>query len=93
MLRIGNLGDVIKASGDTEKASRYPKDYPVLAIQGVIGSAHWWRTNEYWIPNNGWFVLAVSELYAARRDRKIEGERVGNTFDLEGWRKSIFGAR
>jgi hypothetical protein len=42
---------------------------------------HWWRTNEYWIPNNAWTLLALSRLHAAR----CPGAGVTSDPDLQTW--------
>ncbi|HET7558724.1 MAG TPA: glycoside hydrolase family 9 protein, partial [Limnochordia bacterium] len=40
---------------------------PILAVAppGAGGLTDQWQTNEYWVPNNSWFIYAATELAAA----------------------------
>ncbi|HEX6972532.1 MAG TPA: glycoside hydrolase family 9 protein [Limnochordia bacterium] len=64
LLPTGDVGDVAAASGHTAAVNALDPDYPILAVKGVLGDTAWWRTNEYWIPNNAWFILAAAALQA-----------------------------
>lgn len=65
LLPAGDVGDIAKASGHTAAVGALDPNYPILAVRGRLGDTAWWRTNEYWIPNNAWFILATTALQAA----------------------------
>ncbi len=50
-----------------EKNDGMQTGMPVLD-QGESGVTGQWQTNEYWVPNQGWFLCALSEVAQARQD-------------------------
>jgi hypothetical protein len=57
----GGVVNGINGGKDGDK----PNNLPEMA-RGTSGVTDKWQTNEYWIPNQGWFLSALSELTKAR---------------------------
>jgi hypothetical protein len=53
----------------------YPWDFPYLDIRSPSEAAGWrgidadWWTNETWVPNCSWFILAAAALHRALGDQ------------------------
>jgi hypothetical protein len=61
------------APGPTRTGPPYPWDFPYLDIRSSAQEAEWrgvdadWWTNETWVPNCSWFILAAVALHRALR--------------------------
>jgi hypothetical protein len=59
------------APGPTRTGPPYPWDFPYLDIRSPAEEARWrgadadWWTNETWVPNSSWFILAAVALHRA----------------------------
>ena len=57
-----NLGD--PRTGNPVVPDHLPVDYPIIDTD-VYGWTYAYMPNEYWVPNNGWFVLAAVQVEKA----------------------------
>ncbi|UCC69140.1 MAG: glycoside hydrolase family 9 protein [Armatimonadota bacterium] len=63
------------APGPTRPGPPYPWDFPYLDIRSPAEDAGWvgvdadWWTNETWVPNSSWFILAAAALHQALESR------------------------
>ncbi len=57
-----SMGD--KRTGNLVLSDGLPIDYPIIDTD-VYGWTYAYLPNEYWVPNNGWFVLAAVQVEKA----------------------------
>lgn len=60
--KVVDLGD--KRTNNVVIADHLPVDYPLMDMD-TYGWTYAYLPNEYWVPNNGWFVLAATQVEKA----------------------------
>lgn len=69
---VVELGD--RRTGNLVIGDHLPLDYPLMDMD-TYGWTYAYLTNEYWVPNNGWFVLAAVQLERAVASRYSDATR------------------